>query len=178
MVLEMSRYSWLIGDNRSGWATAVAPKDYDELELWDLIESLEDAGDWPSLCLSFSDGELSDYPPCNVLSRLCSQRLVELLRPIVGDDVIWLPVTITRNNESLSYFYMHLPTCPNVIDEEKSTYAGGRILTPHISLKKAEGFSVFGLRKLSPDVIIRANIREAIEQSDCNGMAFEDVPTS
>ena len=174
----MSEYCWLTGDNNSGWAIAAAPPSCDELELWDLIESLDVAECWPTLQLSFTEGTISDFPPCNVLTGLCSQRLVELLHPIVRDSVMWLPVVVARDGEEFKYHYMHLPERRDVLNEEKSIYAGGRLLTPHISLEKAEGHPVIGLDKPPASVIVRSDVREALQQSDCTGMAFENVQSS
>ena len=172
----MSRFSWMVGKNKS-WATAQATSDFDDYALWDLIEALNDKSQWKTIRLTLGEGNLADFPPCNVIGRLCSPAMVEILNPYAS-KVLWLPVVLSRNNESYDYFFMHFSDCTDVLDKDKSIFLDGDVVSPHISLQKANELPLICLRKLSPSVIVRDDVRDALEKNGITGIGFEDIPSS
>src|SRR3954464_11705475 len=102
----MSAFYSMAGDGKRKWAVARAGEGFDLLELWSLVEGLTERDQWQELHLSLADGELSDLPPTDVLGRVCSPRLVEVIDTF-SPDVLWLPVALIRGKERFRYSFMY-----------------------------------------------------------------------
>lgn len=170
-------YFTMIGENKKMWVTARAAPDLDVYSLWDLVESLDDIDQWSGLHLVVENGALSDFPPSDTLGRICSTKLRETIEEF-STEITWLPVEIVQGEKRHDFFYMHFADCPDVLDENRSTYVDGDILAPHISESKSGERKIFCLRQLSPVAIVHETIRNAIEHAECVGIGFESVPSS
>jgi hypothetical protein len=173
----MSAFYRMISENDPRWATAYADERFDECELWDSVESLGDPSEWSELKLTASDGDLSDMLPCDVIGRICSARLVRVLDPF-ADAVWWLPVSVAKDGVQYNYSFMHFPNVPDVLDVARTTYLAGKVARPHLSLEKTRNMPLVCLRPLTPSVVVRSDVRDTIEQSECVGISFEELPCS
>src|SRR5215218_2017741 len=104
--MNMSAFYSMAGDGKWKWAVARAGEGFDMPGLWSLVEGLTGRDQWQELHLSLDEGELSDFPPTDVLGRVCSPRLVEVIDTF-SPDVSWLPVVLHRGEERLPYSFMH-----------------------------------------------------------------------
>jgi hypothetical protein len=159
------------------WAIARADAEGQDLALWHLVETLSDANNWKPLTLRLTKGKLSDYPPSDILGRICSPKLVEVLAPF-STAVLWLPVELIDDKQTYAYSFMHLIQYPDVLDEDRTVFANNRVAIPCISFEKAQSHPLICLHPLSNSVIVRADVKDAIVAAACKGLAFQKVRTS
>jgi hypothetical protein len=172
----MSSYYSMTVHNSRKLAVAQA-KDCDEVYLWELVKNLKRADDWPPLVFTLGGGQLGDLLSNNVLGRICSSRIIEVLR-CFENDITWLPVSVCRESEEWRFYFMHFFSIVDVLDDKKTTYAAGRILRPHLSKAKIGNRSVFCLRPLGNSAVVRDDVKAAIEAANCTGIEFEKIPAS
>lgn len=175
--MTLMRYYSMNGKNSKKWAVARTEKGFDRYGLWDLIETLNTPDQWKQLQFVLGNGELTDLPPTDVIGRVCSPKLADAIRPF-DPGIMWLPVYLRRDDTEYTYYFMHFTSVPDVLDEDKTVYAGGAILTPHLSLAKVSQFPLFCLRPLGKSTFVREDVKKAIEKAGCTGIEFETVAAS
>jgi len=155
---------------------AVAPE-CDELAFWADLEARRSDVDWLPLVARAEQGDLVDWAPSNLLPRLCSERLRQILDG-VSDALVWLPVNVETPRGQLRYFILHFKEFADVIDPDKTIFAGGRILKPHLSASKVAQRRIFAIQPLSPSAIVDEGIMQALTEARCTGLEFERCPCS
>ncbi len=159
------------------------PNGFDEYAFWDDIEVRTSCDGWSKIetmlkpLASGSTAILRDWPPSDLIMRLCSEKLMQIISPF-SDSLVWLPVVVDDDGSIHYYYIMHFSSFPDVLDSKKSTYVNGRLLRPHLAKNKTTGRHVFALAPLDVSPIVSAEVRSAIEQSGCSGLQFERVPCS
>lgn len=175
--MTTSAFYSMAGGGKRRWAVARAPEGFDLLGLWGLVEGLTGRDQWQELHLSLGEGELSDLPPTDVLGRVCSPRLRGVISTF-SPDVLWLPVVLVRGEERFPYSFMHCRPRPDLVDPERSSYARGLVVNPHVSLARAAGVPVFCIRPLDTAVKVRSDVKAAIQKARCLGIAFQPLACS
>lgn len=135
--------------------------------------------DWPGLHFELDDGLLVDYLANSYAFRLCSERLrdvIELGRD-QSDVLQWLPTAVKQpDGKELSYWVLHFPEVPRVIDVSKSVMAGPMIIKARLDAKLVDGHRVFSFPNEDLRLIVAGEIKDSIERADCTGMKFSKVP--
>jgi hypothetical protein len=170
----MSSYFLMTGVASGKWATLYAPDEYDEFELWDLIEVLRKEEEWIPLKVKTDGKALNDMPSCDILGRICSPKLMEVLKPFVEDQVLWLPVSIDTQDETVCYYFMHYLECPNALDDS----CKGQFQKPIIDSQKAKEYKIFSQTPTSVSMLVHENVKNAVKQSGCTGITFEALEVS
>lgn len=160
-----------------GVAVARADVSVNELDLWSLIESSSAEKDWVELRLNASKGKLTDYPPCDVIGRICSEKLANAISTFTT-LVKWLPVAINYNGNTYNYYFMHFPHLIEIVHPDKSEFAAGRIIAPHVIKDVFMPVSIMPLQALSHSVIVSIGLKNTIEEAGCVGVEFKPVPSS
>jgi len=163
--------------NNKKSAVARASNGFNRYALWDLIETIESADQWGELRLILDDGVVTDLPPTELIGRVCSPKLVEVINQF-RPNVLWLPVILQRGTTEYTYYFMHFVNVPDVMDHEKTVYAGGNVFTAHISLAKAAHLPVICFRPLGKITFVRGDVRDAIQKAGCMGIEFEMIASS
>lgn len=164
----------------SRFATAFANEEVDCYSLWDQIDTVTDVSHWSGASFALGEGDLSDFPACDTIGRLCSEKLVEVCDSF-RSDTLWLPVELVKGDKVLRYFLMHFacyPSAMDVLDMEKTSFLDGDFVDPHVSIAKSADRPFICLRRLSPSLIVRGDVREAIADSGCRGIGFERISSS
>jgi hypothetical protein len=117
-----------------------------------------------------------DWAPSNLLPRLCSEKLRRVLEGF--GRVVWLPVNVETPKGQVQYFILHFKEFGDVIDPDKSLYAGGRLFKPHLAASKVGQRRIFAIQPLSPTAVVSEDVREAITEARCTGIEFERCPCS
>lgn len=172
----MSDVYSMAGKSAAEFAIVRASPNFDDYALWDLIESPQAEVLWRPLQLIASEGKLGDLPPCDLIGRICSQKLASVIRDVVS-VVTWLPVNISNYTGVHNYSFMHFPEIVSITDPYKSTMAGGRILVPYIVESLIEQVSIMALEPLANSVVITSRIKNAIEEAGCEGVEFIKLPS-
>jgi hypothetical protein len=165
------------GVSKKKLALGRAKEGFDDLKLWELIETLNSPEQWNVLQLSLDEGELVDIQPTDILGRVCSPKLAEIFQSF-NAEMMCLPVHLKRADVEYIYYYLHFPTIPDVLDKRKSIYAGSRLFRPHFSLEKAAPLPAFIVRHLGCIVYVRDDVRKAIIKAKCVGVEFEKAEAS
>ena len=177
------QYFQIRGQEMPNPGVVTVPDDFDDYAFWDDIEARTSCDGWSTIDAvvkpfrNASAAVLHDWPPSNLLMRLCSERLMRIISPF-SDSLVWLPVVVRDGDSTQNYYIMHFSGFPEVVDTAKSDYVGGTLLRPHLSSSKTTGRNVFALSPLDVSAIVSAKVRSAIEQSSCTGVEFERIKCS
>lgn len=166
----------MAGKNEADLAVAHAEPEFDELALWDLVESLDAESLWKPLKLTATRGQLTDYPPCDVVGRICSPRLIDVINQFTS-KIKWLPVEIIKDGVVNNYAFMHFPDIVPIADTERSKVVGSRILEAYILESAIIPISIMVLESLSNSVVITSEVKRAIEHAGCEGIDFQRLPS-
>ena len=172
------KYYYLTGPSNYKYATAKVDPSINNIEIWDLIEGLKSRDEWSELRFTFGDGEISDIPPTNLLGKICSKRLKNILEPFTQDG-LWLPVKIFRKSKEFEYYFLLFPKEQDVLDNSKSKFVRkNKLLKPHLSLDKVGARHVICLSKLSEAMIVSEKLRTLITSKAIVGTKFLKVDAS
>lgn len=149
------------------------PAETDEIELWDLLESITDISEWVARRLS-CEGRLGHFPPTDVIGRLCSPELREIMESF-ATDALWLPATIHHEGIDKPYFFLHYTTIPDVVDPNKSVFVNGRLFRPCFTKDRVINYKVLILRKTANLIYVHKDVRDAIKKAGIDGLTFEKV---
>ena len=152
-------------------APAMFPADTDEIEMWNLLESITDVSEWEAPNLT-CNGMLGHFPPTDVVGRLCSPTLRDIIESF-ATDALWLPATIQNKGAEHHYFFLHFSTIPDVLDLNKSEFVSGRLFRPCFAADRVINYKVFILKKTTQLVYVHTDVREAIKKSGIKGLNFE-----
>ena len=167
-----------MGGKNNKRAVARTAVGFDSRGFRDLIKELTSVDQWEELNFTLDDkGYVADLASSNITSRLCSPKLFSILDSF-SSNILWLPVTLTRGDEKYNYYFMHFPDVPDVLDKDKTTYAGDLFLQPHIVSAKVGNLDIFALRKEGSVIYVRSEVRKAIIESGCTGIKFEPARSS
>ena len=86
-----------------------------------------------------------------------------------------MPANVHCGSEVREYHFMHLVTIPDVLDEDRSKYVKGRLLSPCLDREKVVGHNVFVLRKLGLVTFVHKTVRNALKDSGLARFSFEKV---
>ena len=165
------KYFLMTGTASSKWAYLAPPDDFDELKLWDLLDVIKTTDEWNLPHLKASNNKLNDMPSCSILGRIFSPRLMELLKPFVNDQVLWLPVSIDVEGEIVTYHFMHYLELNSILDDSCS----GPFQKPVINSKKASKYLVTSKTHTSVSMYVHESVKDKIKQSGCTGIVFESL---
>ncbi len=169
------RYFHVRGRHSRQAAVIAAGPGVVDLDLWADLEGRRSADGWAPP--PASAGDLVDWPPSDLLPRLCSARLRRVLSGL-ADGLVWLPVVVEAAAGPADLAILHFQDFADPVDPARSVYAGGRLLRAHLSAAKVAGRRVFALHPLSPSVVVDAAVREALTEARCTGIEFEHCPCS
>jgi hypothetical protein len=128
---------------------------------------------WVPIVLELREGDFSDYLSSTLGCRLCSPRLRNILDEYrsVDDEIQWLPVTVRKGEMACVYAVLHFPHPPDVLNKDKSIFAGEFVVKPVLSRTAVENHHVFAYPKAGEaKLFISGQVKMAIESAGCTGM--------
>ena len=132
--------------------------------------------DWDVPTLDLREGGFADYQPSNLVVRLCSARLRNVLeqQKSAYDIFQWLDVVVESPAERRTYYILHFPEPPDVLDADKTLFAGGDfVVKPVFSRAKVSAHSVFSYVKGGGlSLFVSSDVRSVLESHGLTGMQF------
>ena len=136
--------------------------------------------DWSVRSYQLEEGVVIDYLPNSDAFRMCSDRLRDVLDHERGDgDVLqWLQAVVTDpGGGDLTYWVLHFPESPDVINRERSIFSGGdHMIKAVLDMELVVDHRVFSFPHNSVSLVISDSVRRAIGAAGCGGMEFSRVP--
>jgi len=137
---------------------------------------------WRPIAFVLKDGAFADYQANNLGLRLCSKKLMSIFEHTRAevDDLQWLAATIeTENGESRRYVVLHVPTTYEVLDKDRTIFAGEDfVVKACLDESAVREHCVLGLPGCVHTLIVATEVKEAIELAECTGVEFSRVPTN
>ena len=123
----------------------------------------------------------TDYLANNLGIRLCSPTLRAVIDEHRGDrdEIQWLDahVITPTSKVGLSYSVLHLPSHPDVLDAERTIWARHNfVVKPVLAASKLGGHAIFGFPEATLTLVVRADVKAAIQRARCSGVDFSRVP--
>jgi hypothetical protein len=146
---------------------ALAQAQYDP----DLAKRLHSEGkvsEWETLGFVLDGGIVVDYLANTFAFRLCSQRLRDVIDSHRGDrdTVQWLhAVAVDRGGAELSYWVLHFPEVPDVLNKTKSVFSGSVMIKACLDAEQVAGHRVFTLSHYGVYLVVADQVRDAIRQA-------------
>jgi len=133
---------------------------------------------WEPVSLELRDGEYPDYLASNITTRLCSEHMRVLLDHHASeyDFLQWLEFHVSHKKEVRTYYYLHFPSPPDVLDQEHSISAEGIVTLPVLARDKAERHNVFtfiGCEDIA--LVVSQQVRRAMTEAGLTGISIETV---
>ncbi|MBN73788.1 MAG: hypothetical protein CME32_31415 [Gimesia sp.] len=170
----MDYFQILLDDEHEyGVATAI---DYNELFF---LPRSGAVSDWHPIKMKLTEGTFVDYLANDLGCRLCSRRLKNILQlsAALDDEFQWLPVEVHKQREMCSYYILHFPNPPDILDKKRSLFAGDFVVKPAFSRDKIGGHQVFVYPKAGElKLFVSEAVKLAIEKEACTGMELSRVP--
>ncbi|MBD3673729.1 MAG: hypothetical protein HUJ26_09420 [Planctomycetaceae bacterium] len=135
--------------------------------------------DWEPLVLRLTEGESCDYLSSNLGCRLCSGKLKNIFEDGAAstDKLQWLPVEVQSDAESLTYWILHFPDPPDVLDLEKSILAGDFVVKPVFAREKLYDHAVFSYPEAGElTFFVSEPVKCTIENASCTGLELSPAP--
>lgn len=134
---------------------------------------------WHPLRLKITEGEFADYLANDLGGRLCSERLKNVLQQHASpsDELQWLPVEVKGDEENRSYAILHFPKPPDILNKNKSIYAGDFVVKPVFLKDAISRHHVFAYSKAGHlKLFVSEPVKLAIEAEGCTGIEFSEAP--
>ncbi len=130
------------------------------------------------------EGEFQDY----LANSLAWPMMSELLKNIIDENITeniepsWIIAIVNYNKDKTPYYIPYFKTNPDVLDNEKTIFAGDSdfVVKAHLSFNKVHNLSIFPLPDIpfTSRIIIAQELKEKIKEQKLTGMVFEEVPVS
>jgi hypothetical protein len=136
---------------------------------------------WDPPTLELRDGPPADYQSNDMGWRCCSAKLQHVLQQFLPPGHgVWLPVKIDLGNEALTYFVLTPPDRTDSLNPDRSIYAAGGsfIVKPVIDSRRIGHATVFTIGNRTQTLLVRSDVKDAIETANCTGIAFEPAAQS
>ena len=132
---------------------------------------------WSPVNLILRDGELCDYPATDLGAMVCSGKMRKILENYVApsDNLQWLDVRIVAAERVDSFYILHFPEEPDVLDLERSVFDEFGVVRPVISNRKAELHGVFVREKGDKGFVVSDRAKKGMEDAGLRGLVFERV---
>lgn len=167
------------------FGVAFAPS---EIESVGLIPDRGEIASWTPLELSVRPGQweglLADFVNSNLIIRLCSRRLRDLLDRLRSevDRVQWLPAYVTDiAGNRVEHFVLHFPEPPDVLnlDPGETIYDNdsGVLIRPCLSPTKAANHKLFNIPGLEITMVVDESVKQALEAAGIQGIEFSRIRT-
>jgi hypothetical protein len=134
---------------------------------------------WSPMILDLRNGEYPDYLASNLGLRICSQRMKEVLeeKATKYDELQWLEVRIRKGKEERSYYILHFPNPPDVLNKTASILVDEDVVVkPVLSPSLTKIHSVFCYPYSSITLFISSEVKDAIEAAGLTGVEISKVP--
>lgn len=131
--------------------------------------------EWKTLTLELRDGGYPDYLASNIGSRMCSTRLKDILQSLAApiDELHWLPIEVTLGTESRPYWILHFPNPPDVLNKERTIFAGCCVVKPVLAKEVVGNHQVFSYPRAGQlKLFVSEQVKRAIEAAGCTGGHF------
>jgi len=136
--------------------------------------------DWKLVVLELRDGDYPDYLASNYCMRICSEQMRAVLdaHATNNDHLQWLDVIVKRGEEERKYYHLHFPAPPNVLDRERTIYAGDEdfVIQPVLSRDAVTGHNVFTYPASTVALIVTDPVRADIKRKALTGMEIMKMP--
>lgn len=124
-----------------------------------------------------------DYQPNSLAWPMFSEKLKTIItKNLTGKEGInWITAKINGNSEQRIYYIPRFEKMLDVLDTQKTIYINGtdRIIKPHFSLVKVDGYSLFhqpsahNLWKITSGLYVSEALKKAIQKEKSKGLEFE-----
>ncbi len=134
---------------------------------------------WQPLVLELRDGGFADYLASNLGCRLCSERLKGIFQSCASsdDELQWLAVEVHKGAEKRTYWVLHFPNPPDVLNWDKSILAGDFVVKPVLSKDATSGHQIFAYPRAGKlSLFVAEPVKRAIEAAGCTGMELSRAP--
>jgi hypothetical protein len=89
----------------------------------------------------------------------------------------WLEVAVRTQEEERRYYILHFPQPPDVLDKNKTIFAGDFVVKAVLSTEAVVGHRVFGYPRCGClRLFISEEVRTAIIEEQCIGMDISKAP--
>ena len=171
----MAKYFKVLFDDKGvfGVAHTVEKRDLFMLPYAGIVE------DWQPMTLELRQGAFADYLASNLGCRLCSDRLRNILQSHSApeDHLQWLAVEVRRGSQNRTYSILHFPNPPEVLNKDRSIFAGDFVVKPVLSRDAIGCHRVFSYPKSGElRMFIAEPVKRAIEAAGCTGMELSPAP--
>jgi hypothetical protein len=174
----MANYYQILFDDQEGLGVA---RTLVKGELF-FLPDVGEVRNWNEPILELQNGDYPDYLASNLGCRMCSVCLKDILARYASpaDRLQWLPVSVCKQGEERPYFILHFPAPPDVLDKDRTLYAGDHkemVVKPVLYAAHAEPHSVFSYpRGGELTLLISTAVKRAIEAEGCTrGMEIAKV---
>ena len=138
-----------------------------------------DVEGWQPLILDLIEGDFADYLSSNLGCRMCSKRLKDIFDAHASSDdkFQWLPVIVRRGIKQCIYSILHFPNPPDVLNKDKSIFAGEFVVKPVLSKSAVGKHQVFSYPKAGElKLFVSKQVKIAIEAAGCTGLELSRAP--
>jgi hypothetical protein len=181
-------------DSREVWSLDIRDKHFDE---WDVMSGTNIKHWYPNLTAYYEESNFTDYPFITGLIPVYSPRLRSLIENMKVNDIQYLPLRIKRKDEKeeISGYsianYLRIIECLN---RERSVYqlwtkdnllfwekrpdmlgTFESITKTVLDLKKIGDARIFRLWGWEVMVVLREDIKQAIEKAGITGCEFSEI---
>ncbi len=118
---------------------------------------------------------LTDYLANDLVVRLCSQRLREVIdAKRASEAVLWIPAAVEVPTGSQHvYSVLRLVPDPSILDPQRTLYARGEFVVRPIFRREALGTRpLVSFPTASVSLVVSAALRSALQQAGITGLEF------
>jgi hypothetical protein len=136
---------------------------------------------WEMPLLELRDGVPADYQANDMGWRLCSIKLRQVLDEYLSPhDAFWLPVIVAWEGAEFDYSVLVPPDRSDLLDQNRSIFADeGRFLVkPVLDSRRVGSDAVFTIGGRTQTLVVRRDLKDAVEHAECTGISFEKVAAS
>jgi len=134
--------------------------------------------DWDIVTFYLRDGGFADYQANDLDWPLCSAKLKAIIDTNTSplDHIQWLSAKVVSvDGMEREYFILHIPERVDMIDRQKSTYAGDFVVRPYFNILAIGEHQVFSFPGGEFSVIVSERIKNAVLANGCVGIDFSEI---
>jgi|SRR5215831_997932 len=140
-------------------------------ERWILLSPGESVDGWPSITFERRGKDWPDLLENDSMGDLVSQRARDIIEPLAGERVTWLPVYVRAKKEGRAYWLMHLTRTDDVLDMERSDGDRKSVIKPFVDEEKAKGLHLFTWDG-DERILVSEELKRAAEAAGLSNFAF------
>jgi len=166
----MKYYFIICNKNKThGVGYVIGDYDFDYLSEDQCVEK------WEPISFQLLEGGFADFQTNDLGWPMCSIKLKAIIDEFASpiDQIQWLEAELFKQDEIREYYILHLPFRPDILDKQKTIFAGtDAIVKPYFHRTKIGNHQVFSFRGGETRVIVTETIHNEILSTGCTGIDF------